>query len=121
MDINKQIGLRIKRLREGKNELQKETANNISQIGTPLSDSQLGLYELGLRKVPNNILIALADYFNVSTDYLLCRTEEKYYINEPIPLAASMKDGVDLSQMSEKDKKVIWELYKTYKKMNGDG
>ena len=47
--------------------------------------SRLGLhrdlyarYEKGLRDVPTDILIKLADYYNCSVDYLLGRTTEKH-------------------------------------------
>lgn len=33
-------------------------------------------YELGTSKLPIHHLIALADYYNVSTDYILGRTEK---------------------------------------------
>lgn len=104
IDINKEIGSRIKKLREEKGEYQKETADNISRLGISLTESQLGLYELGLRKVPNSILIGLSHYFNVTTDFILTG---KRTINEPIEIAASMKDKADLSRMSEKDKEYI--------------
>lgn len=34
-------------------------------------------YEKGLRDVPTDVLIKLADYYNVSVDYLLGRTNNK--------------------------------------------
>ena len=34
-------------------------------------------YEEGLRDVPTDVLIKLADYYNVSIDYLLGRTNKK--------------------------------------------
>lgn len=33
-------------------------------------------YELGLRDIPTNILIALADFHNTTTDYILGRTNK---------------------------------------------
>ena len=114
MDINKEIGIRIKKLREDKAEYQKETADLITKSGTSLSESQLGLYELGLRKVPNNIVIAIAKHFNVTTDYILTGNT----INEPIEIAASMKDKADLSEMSNKDKAYILDLIKRLKNDN---
>lgn len=34
-------------------------------------------YEKGFRDVPTDVLIKLADYYNVSVDYLLGRTDKK--------------------------------------------
>ena len=34
-------------------------------------------YELGQRDIPTDVLIRLADYYGVSTDYLLGLTEKK--------------------------------------------
>lgn len=34
-------------------------------------------YENGTRDIPTNILIAIADFYNVSVDYLLERTDNK--------------------------------------------
>lgn len=34
-------------------------------------------YELGQRDIPTAILIALADFYDTSTDYILGRTDEK--------------------------------------------
>ena len=34
-------------------------------------------YENGQRNIPLNVLIAIADFYNVSTDYLLNRTDVK--------------------------------------------
>lgn len=114
MDINKEIGFRIKKLREDNNEYQKETADAISKAGTSLTESQLGLYELGLRKVPNNIIIALSKHFKVTTDYILTGN----MINEPIPIAASTKNGLDISDIGENDRKVIMDLYNLLKSKN---
>lgn len=114
MDINKGIGIRIKKLREDKGEYQKETADAITKSGTPLSESQLGLYELGLRKVPNTIVIAISKYFNVTTDYILTGN----MINEPIEIAANMGDKADLSDMSERDKQIILDMIERLKGYN---
>ena len=62
----------LKKLREEKKLSQHEVANflKITQVG------YFG-YEKEKRDIPTNILIKLADYFNTSIDYILCRTNEK--------------------------------------------
>lgn len=63
---------RIRDLREDKDLTQK-------QMGEILSCSQrvYSNYERGELDIPTEILIKLADYHNVSVDYILNRTDEK--------------------------------------------
>lgn len=63
---------RIRELREEKELLQKDIAAflHCSQVA-------YSRYELGLRDIPTDVLIKLADFHNVSTDYLLGRTKYK--------------------------------------------
>ena len=64
--------VRIRDLREDKD-------MNQTQIATYLGMSQTGYskYETGARDVPTSILIKLADYYGVSVDYILGRTNNK--------------------------------------------
>ena len=61
---------RIRELREDKDLLQKDLASylNCSQV-------TYSRYELGLRDIPTDVLIKIADFHNTSTDYLLGRTD----------------------------------------------
>lgn len=63
---------RLKQLRIEKGKTQKEMAKD---LGT--TDVSIGRYESGTREPKTDILNALADYFDVTTDYLLGRTDEK--------------------------------------------
>lgn len=63
------FGKHLKSLRQSKNITQKQLAINIGA-----SESGVQNYELGTRKPTFDMLIALADYFNVSIDYLVGRT-----------------------------------------------
>lgn len=56
----------LKSLREEKNILQSQLANELN-----ISQSQYSKYENGIHEPDINTLIILANYFNVSTDYLL--------------------------------------------------
>ncbi len=40
-----------------------------------MNQNNISRYETGEREADYATLIALADYFNVSIDYLLCRTD----------------------------------------------
>ncbi len=65
---------RIRDLREDKDLTQK-------QMGEILSCSQrvYSNYERGELDIPTEILIKLADFHNVSTDYILERTDSKFF------------------------------------------
>ncbi|MGN0521167.1 MAG: helix-turn-helix domain-containing protein [Eubacterium sp.] len=61
---------RIKDLREDNDKTQKEIAEYLG-----MKQPQYYRYENGLRDIPSDILIALSDYYNVSTDYILGLTD----------------------------------------------
>lgn len=69
------IGERIRELRE--DNLLKQ-----SQVATLLKTTQqvYSRYELGMNELPIRHLVALADFYNVSTDYILGRSSSKRVI-----------------------------------------
>lgn len=68
------FGKRLKKLRENA-DINQEKLGNI--LG--LSASTIGMYEQGRRQPDNETLIKVAEYFDVSTDYLLGKTDIKKY------------------------------------------
>ncbi len=60
------VGNRIKQLREEKHLRQDELAKKMS-----VSPSTIGMYERDEREPNDEMTLKLADFFNVSTDYLL--------------------------------------------------
>ncbi|MBQ9119652.1 MAG: helix-turn-helix transcriptional regulator [Lachnospiraceae bacterium] len=62
----------IKNLREDNDKKQQEVADFLHVKQTTYSK-----YELGRINIPIEILIKLADYYGVSVDYLLGRTQKK--------------------------------------------
>ena len=62
---------RIRDLREDNDKTQQETA---AVWGT--SQTMYARYERGANELPIHHLIALADFYNVSTDYILGRTDK---------------------------------------------
>ena len=62
----------MKDLREDHDLSQKELAKILN-----LSQRSYSHYENGTRKIPLDVLVALADFYGCSTDYLLGRTKEK--------------------------------------------
>ena len=61
---------RIRDLREDRDLSQKDVANYLK-----CSQVCYSYYEIGKRDIPTDILILLADYYDVSTDYLLGRSD----------------------------------------------
>ena len=62
---------RIRDLREDHDKTQAEIAE---MLGT--SQTMYARYERGASELPLRHLVKLADYYNVSTDYILCRTNK---------------------------------------------
>ncbi|MBE6588712.1 MAG: helix-turn-helix transcriptional regulator [Ruminococcaceae bacterium] len=52
----------------------KKTQLNV-QLETGIEQALLSKYESGKRIPPTETLILLANYYNVSMDYIMCRTE----------------------------------------------
>lgn len=63
------FNIRLKDLREDNDLTQEELSKQLN-----ITRSALGNYELGIREPSVELLIKIADYFNISLDYLLCRT-----------------------------------------------
>lgn len=63
---------RIRYLREDADLTQLQVSKQLN-----ISQRAYSHYENGTRDIPINILIALADFYQVSTDYLLERTNRK--------------------------------------------
>lgn len=68
---------RLRELREDRDLGQSDVAGQLNIHQTTYSD-----YELGHLNVPVRVLCLLADFYGVSVDYILCRTD----IKEPYPL-----------------------------------
>lgn len=63
---------RIRDLREDADLTQQQVGNAIN-----VPQRTYAYYESGGRMIPPHVLVALADYYNVSVDYLLERTDIK--------------------------------------------
>ena len=63
---------RIRNLREDNDKKQQELANYLNVKQTTYSK-----YELGKINIPIEVFMKLADYYDVSVDYLLVRTSKK--------------------------------------------
>ena len=92
---------RLKEMRTLKGKSQEDVANDLN-----ISRQSYGLYEIGKREPSNEMLMKLADYFGVSTDYLLGRTDNPLEI-------LGLKDVPSdfISDLRNADSKTIYELW----------
>ncbi len=63
---------RMRDLREDNDKTQQEIAEILHT-----SQTMYARYERGANELPIHHLLTLCDYYNVSTDYFLCRTDKK--------------------------------------------
>ena len=79
--------LRVTTIQERLWELRKDKGLNLEELAqqTGISKSALASYEANDNKEINHgNLITLADFYEVSLDYLFCRTENREQINTPL-------------------------------------
>jgi transcriptional regulator with XRE-family HTH domain len=96
------IGKRLKELRK-EHKLSRE---NLSQK-LDISYSSMSKYETDERTPPPDILGKIADFFNVSTDYLLCRTNDRRFAKGTSHFSDRLKDlrkihNLKLNELADK-------------------
>lgn len=97
------IGERLKNLREERNLLQKDVASYLN-----ITTSAYGFYEQGKRNPDMETIKKLADFFNVSADYLLGRINIK---NDFTNTKASLDKNIEeQSRFKEVESKIIERL-----------
>ena len=122
MNYLESLGYRIKYLRERNNISQIEFAKKIG-----VSNTVLSRYESGDRKPDYDTLQLIADFFDVSTDYLLGRTdtpaltsqekdelEFQAFINDP-ELGIWYKELPKSDEDELRKLRMIWEMIKAEK------
>lgn len=96
--------MRIRELRKAKKVTMKELGNMIG-----VAESTMSLYETGKRKPDPETLSRLADYFNVSVDYLLGRDEGQSQ-TAPSPADRQRRDvEAMLRAMSDADLEKVYD------------
>jgi transcriptional regulator with XRE-family HTH domain len=83
------LGKRLEELRTEKRMTKKEVADYLQ-----IDQSTYGKYELGKRQPDYETLDKLANLFNVSVDYILCRTN----VRTPIETIAAHHEGEDWTE-----------------------
>ncbi len=112
----------LKKLRREKNLSQKELGNKLG-----LAESTIGMYEQGKRQPDYETLLKIADFFEVSLDFLLGNprggssvreTEASYNISDP-DLQIAFKDASDFSEEARRQAIDFIEYLKEKEKAKG--
>lgn len=98
------IGKRLKELRNKKGILQKELAASLQ-----LTQQTISLYESDRREPDAETLVKMANLFNVSTDYLLGRTDDPSPLDKQQIKESRANYGIDVSDLPEETVKQIGE------------
>lgn len=94
-------GIRLKKLREDMRLKQDELAKALS-----ISPSAIGMYERDEREPNDELTLRIADFFNVSTDYLLGKTDVKN--QKTLSLSdEDVKFIKNIKKLTETEKKII--------------
>ena len=105
------FGEKIRMLREEKKMSQIEMAKNLQ-----ITSQALSQYELNKRMPDTGMIQKIADFFNVTTDYILGRTEIKNYeekiCEDQEKYSATTRQIESLSEDSRKELKKYIELLK---------
>lgn len=86
----------LKQIRNSKGYLQTKVAMDLNTTQETISS-----YETGRVFPSSDMLIALADYYNTSIDYLLCRTKYDMPIDNIKPNNISDKDFTILNKLNK--------------------
>ncbi|QNU65781.1 helix-turn-helix transcriptional regulator [Ruminiclostridium herbifermentans] len=102
------LSIRLRELREEKKLLQKDIANLLN-----ITASAYGYYEQGKREPDTHTVKSLADFYNVSTDYLLGRTNNRRTEVQISCIENSLIAAIDsLSPQSKKELEKYVQLLK---------
>lgn len=106
------IGDILKQLREQTNKTQEETAKALG-----IKRSAYSHFENNRNNPDNETLVKMANYFDVSTDYLLGRsTPDKKHLEHEIDLDRAIDNAMsfDGKPVTEHDRKMMKQLWKAY-------
>lgn len=108
---------RIKQLRESRNMIQEILA---SELG--ITQQMLSKYERDIMCIKVDVLKKLAEYFNVTTDYLLGISDVKRDLQGQIRINKALDEYYDLVEaykgLDKYDKEMVWMIILAVKKTN---
>ena len=106
---------RIKKLRENRGLIQEILA---AELG--ITQQMLSKYERDILCIKVDVLMKIAEYFNVTTDYLLGISEVKRDLQGQMKMNKTLDTYYDLIEiykdLDEYDQKMVWSIMQTVKK-----
>lgn len=106
---------RIKQLRENRGLIQEILA---AELG--ITQQRLSKYERDILCIKVDVLMKIAEYFNVTTDYLLGISEVKRDLQGQMKMNKTLDTYYDLIEiykdLDEYDQKMVWSIMQTVKK-----
>ena len=106
---------RIKQLRENRGLIQEILA---AELG--ITQQMLSKYEREILCIKVDVLMKIAEYFNVTTDYLLGISEVKRDLQGQMKMNKTLDTYYDLIEiykdLDEYDQKMVWSIMQTVKK-----
>lgn len=107
---------RIKQLRENRGLIQEILA---SELG--ITQQMLSKYERDVLCIKVDVLKRIAEYFNVTTDYLLGVSEVKRDLQGQMKMNKTLDTYYDLIEiykgLDEYDQEMVWSIMQTVKKL----
>lgn len=108
---------RIKQLRESRNMIQEILA---AELG--ITQQMLSKYERDIMCIKVDVLKKLAEYFNVTTDYLLGISDVKRDLQGQIRINKALDEYYDLVEaykgLDKYDREMVWMIIQAVKKTN---
>lgn len=106
---------RIKQLRENRGLIQEILA---AELG--ITQQMFSKYERDILCIKVDVLMKIAEYFNVTTDYLLGISEVKRDLQGQMKMNKTLDTYYDLIEiykdLDEYDQKMVWSIMQTVKK-----
>lgn len=106
---------RIKQLRENRGLIQEILA---AELG--ITQQMLSKYERDILCIKVDVLMKIAEYYNVTTDYLLGISEVKRDLQGQMKMNKTLDTYYDLIEiykdLDEYDQKMVWSIMQTVKK-----
>ena len=106
---------RIKQLRENRGLIQELLAPELG-----ITQQMLSKYERDITLIKIDILKKIAQYFNVTTDYLLCFSDVKRDLQGQIKVSKTIDEYYDLIEvykgLDEYDREMVWSIIEAVRK-----